>query len=763
MRYRRKKGTGSAAVMYAGAIALIVSLCVCMGVFSYLRNRYVTIYSHDIDDEHLSLAKELGKHISESAEELKKGVIFVNSYSGDTREVIRYITGELARIGELKHVCFVGRAGEMWLDGENPDRDMDIDKVRLYRTLKQLDYGEDNAYIGGVTPETGKLLDTDVLASTPVEKDGEVIGYMLAGVKEGRVFDAPAFEREKKKGECIITDMDGMMLVRSGGILPENTIGDSFRMNVQDVLVQDENNRLMLTGLSYALSKGQSGHVMVKTTEGFEMQICYCPVEGVPGLCFIFCAEPGLADELFRPLLAGSVGACILIMTLMLFGMMMVWVHGKKTNLTIEKLAYEDPVTKGWNLSYFKDYVPVMIASSPALSYSIYRFDITNFRYINESYGHTKADQILASCIRNFSEIFTENELCVRMNADQFLALVLNDSKTEKKIASYHAAVNADARGNNVKYPIRFKTGVYHVRKSDTDVDMMIDHANVARKSLTKENKEMCEVYSEHIVEGMRKIDRIESLMHKALAELEFKVYIQAKWDIINDHVCGGEALVRWCRPDGAIIPPDSFIPIFENNGFVEQLDFYMLESVCSMIKECLEAGDKVWPVSVNQSRLLLHSPDYVDNVAGIIRRYRIPPELIQLEITESVFEDGRDEMIRIVKELKKLGVGVAMDDFGSGYSSLNVLKDVPFDVIKIDREFFADTSGSDDARVILVKIIDMVKELGKDVICEGVEDAAQVEFLRSIGCGSVQGYYYSRPVPALEFIRKYFKDAKAE
>ena len=184
-----------------------------------------------------------------------------------------------------------------------------------------------------------------------------------------------------------------------------------------------------------------------------------------------------------------------------------------------------------------------------------------------------------------------------------------------------------------------------------------------------------------------------------------------------------------------------------------------MLESVCGLLKNTIETGGNVHTVSVNQSRLLLHSPDYVDNVAAIIKEYDIPPELIELEITETVFENGREDMIRIVRELKKLGVRVSMDDFGSGYSSLNVLKDVPFDVIKIDREFFAGTAENEEAGVILRNIIDMVNDLGKQVVCEGVEYEEQVELLRGMGCHCVQGYFYSRPLPAPDFIERYFKN----
>lgn len=744
-------------MLYAGGISLFICICLCIFVFLYLKSQYSALTVKEFSDQHVSAGEELGRHITALSRDIQGGVNGIGGLSRKNfKNSVEFLANALVTNEAFRHVFYIGADGEFYGDAEiqYPEKGDYIEKA--YAELEELDFSKQETYVGMRLSAIGGEAAPSIMIVSPVYLNGRVKGYVSGIVDTGKMFDSPLFDYQKSRGKCFVVDSEGLILAQTSAITSDPD--DSFRDAVLKTCRDSEENRNAVAGIRYALTKGESGFVMVKDKHGLEMQINFCPVANVPGLSYLCCYTPGLQDEMFRPMLAWSVLACVFIMVLMIICMLMVWANAKRINMTVEKLAYEDPVTKGKNLSYFREFALESVVTSPDVPYAIYRFDISNFRYINESYGHIRADHILESCIKNFEQIFSDKELCVRMNSDQFLALVINDATLEKRKNEFRAAVNADSRSRNIKYPIRFKTGIYHVKKNDHDIDMMIDHANVARKSVTPDNKDLEMEYSEKIVDNMRKIDRIESLMHKALTELEFKVYLQPKWDIVNDRVCGAEALVRWCRPDGTIIPPDNFIPIFENNGFVEQLDFYMLESVCALLKDTIEEGGSVHPVSVNQSRLLLHSPDYVENVASIINEYKIPPELIELEITETVFENGREDMIRIVGELKELGVRVSMDDFGSGYSSLNVLKDVPFDVIKIDREFFADTAENEEAGVILRKIVDMVNELGKQVVCEGVESAEQVELLKGMGCMCVQGYFYSKPIPAPEFIERYFR-----
>ena len=457
-----------------------------------------------------------------------------------------------------------------------------------------------------------------------------------------------------------------------------------------------------------------------------------------------------------KPTILRSVLTCIIIILLMIALIIYVWASAKRANLTIETLAYTDQVTQGKNANYFRDKALQIMASHRETPFIAQRFDIVNFRYLNEAYGHNRADEVLKACIEIFREHFTDKELCVRMDSDQFLTLNVNDTRVDQRRSAYIVALNEHICSLGIKYPIRLKFGIYQIRKQDLDIDVIIDHANVARKSLAGGEKTLIAYYSDAIVRDMRKIDKIESDMQNALINDEFKVFLQPKWDIIEDKVVGAEALVRWIKPDHTIIFPDFFIPIFEKNGFIERLDFFMLESVCKTMIELKDQGKTIYPVSVNQSRLLLHNPEYINRVGKILKKYEIPKEYIELELTETVFFDDREKMIEIMNQLKELHVKLSMDDFGSGYSSLNLLKDIPFDILKIDREFFSESITTQSATWILQKIIEMAEGLGIEVICEGVETREQIEILKKIGCRKVQGYFYSKPIPTKEFIEKY-------
>ena len=205
------------------------------------------------------------------------------------------------------------------------------------------------------------------------------------------------------------------------------------------------------------------------------------------------------------------------------------------------------------------------------------------------------------------------------------------------------------------------------------------------------------------------------------------------------------------------MIYPSDFIPLFETNGFIEKLDFHMLEMLCKRLRD-LEQDEKykLVPISINQSRILINNPDYVKNVEKVISRYDIDVKNLEIEITETVFFDEKNKMIEVVNQLKELGLNLAMDDFGSGYSSLNILRDIPFDILKIDREFVSESVASKSSIIIMQKIIEMAKGLKIKVICEGVETKEQIETLRDLGCTMVQGYYYDKPIPMEDFLEKY-------
>lgn len=595
-----------------------------------------------------------------------------------------------------------------------------------------------------------------VVFAVPVTLSIQITGHVVAYKDVREILNSQTYDYLQDQGYAFVTDKNGLIMASTPGAQTLIKKQKNLYNALVDYAYSSADIRLQIRNFQDSMKKNSSGFQEIASKNGEVMFVSYRLLEGTDGIYFVCCYNENLIQQRIQPVIFRSALTCMLIIILMIIAILYVWASSKKASTTFEKMAYEDEITGGKNLNYFKERATETILFHKEMPFLIQRFDIVNFRYINEAYGHNRADQILKGCIEMADQCFTEREICVRMDADQFLALLQNDGRSEQRREEYVRRLNEYARSIGVKYPIRLKFGIYQIRKNDTEIDLLIDRANAARKSLNGDEKLLVASYSEAIIREMHKVDKIESEMQKALDTREFKIYLQPKWDIIENKIVGVEALSRWIKPDKSMIMPNDFIPIFEKNGFIEKLDFYMLESLCKVIHEMLDAGIPVVPVSVNQSRVLLTSPDYTKNVAKVFERYQIPKEYIELELTETVFMEERDTMIRIMKELKAMNIKISMDDFGSGYSSLNMLKDVPFDVLKIDREFFSESFASEGSRWILQKVIEMAHGLGMTVICEGVETEEQIALLREIGCRYVQGYFYSQPISLQEYNHTY-------
>lgn len=532
-----------------------------------------------------------------------------------------------------------------------------------------------------------------------------------------------------------------------------NNIFDGLEKKASEFRIAKKNEELRKSFSSSAVSKRS-----FTEDDGKESDLFLGKFADSYDLYYVTYFKSGLLEEFVAKSTIRSYMVCISMMLIMIVLIIYTWGSLNSSNERMMKLAYKDSVTGGYNFNYFINKVGYILTVQKEMPFVLLRFDIMNFRYINEAYGHDRADKVLTATIKEFEKHFdVRKELCVRINSDQFVALCVNDMDFDERYMRYVKGITDAANENGVRYPIRLKVGLYQVRKEDSDIQLMMDRANAARKSIDISQNALMAVYSDNIIKDMRKVDAIESEMHKSLNKGEFRVFIQPKWDIVEDRIMGGEALVRWIKEDGTVVYPSDFIPIFESNGFIENLDFYMLEQLCIKMKEMRKSGNyQFFPISINQSRVLINNPDYVRNVDKVLSRYEADVSMIQLEITENVFFDQRMKMIEVVKDLKNLGLDLAMDDFGSGYSSLNILKDIPFDVLKIDKDFFDESFISNASTVILQKILEMANMLGIDVICEGVETQEQVDMLKKFGCHAVQGYFYGKPMPMEEFIEKY-------
>ena len=413
-----------------------------------------------------------------------------------------------------------------------------------------------------------------------------------------------------------------------------------------------------------------------------------------------------------------------------------------------------DAMTGVYTKEYFFKYAQSIIKDNPDVDFCIVELDVNKLTMINEMYGLNEGDRLLKRMSSIIKGVLEEERFTAiaRIHADLFAFLCPYSEKVEKNYIEDIEKAVADF-GVSLNFELLISFGVYHIDDRDLEVSKMCERANLALKSVKGNyinhvghfDKEMRE-------KAVLEID-ITSKMNKALKNGDFKVYFQPKHSLDDESVIGAEALVRWIAHGKTIYNPDQFIPIFEENGFIMKLDTYVWEETCRFISILKAQGKIVPPISVNISRVDLYNPDLVETLVGFTKKYAIDPKMLRLEFTESAYAQSEQLMLKTMEKFHAYGMNVEMDDFGSGYSSLNMLKDVPIDGLKIDLRFLSATHNETKSNRILAAVLHMAKWLGIPSIVEGVETKEQINHLKNLGCTTVQGFYYSRPMPQNEFV----------
>ncbi|MCL1823208.1 MAG: GGDEF domain-containing phosphodiesterase [Oscillospiraceae bacterium] len=390
--------------------------------------------------------------------------------------------------------------------------------------------------------------------------------------------------------------------------------------------------------------------------------------------------------------------------------------------------------------------------------FAVISLDLNNFKLINEKIGAEKGDKVLTELGIELDSAVKNRGCCCRIFSDKYIVFVKYEKEedikvnTEKLIEKYTAKRRNEFDNCNFSISV----GIYFIENPEqVDITIAIDKANIARKNAkTAQNAQenFCVVYEEEMKTELSRAMQITAEAERAIYNREFIVYYQPKISLKGEYIVGAEALVRWLKPDGTIVPPGMFLPYLERSSFIKEVDFYVYDEVCRFIRNELDNGEKVIPISVNVSRLHLKDDDFISRVSEIVGRYQIPQQYLEFELTENAFFDDEQRAVQILKELRDKGFLVSIDDFGSGYSSLNLLKTLPVDILKLDRTFFGNNDLKENNAIVVTSIIDMANQMKISVICEGVETLEQVEFLKDTECNSVQGFYYAKPIPAEEF-----------
>ncbi len=390
-----------------------------------------------------------------------------------------------------------------------------------------------------------------------------------------------------------------------------------------------------------------------------------------------------------------------------------------------------------------------MMARHPDEEIAFIQFDIERFKLINEKYGVEVGDKLLTFINDTLGMICNDERPFCRLTADVFM-VVTAFSEKEELLELIHLIESRMTGFMNIPYRLIFGVSIVDDRTAHTR--KYGDNATIARQSIKGNALINIGFFDGSMRTELKKKQAIEDEMNNALLDRQFVMYLQPKYSISTERIIGAEALSRWVHPEKGMISPADFVPVFEENGFILKLDQYIWECACRKIRSWIDRDIAPVPISVNISREYVHSFDVVAELYRLVEKYNIPVKYLELEITESVDAEGVDD---IVKKMKDAGFTMLMDDFGSGYSSLNMLKTTQFDVLKIDREYLSEFMESTRGRKIISHTISMSRDIGLDIIAEGVETKEQAQFLCDCGCDAAQGFYYSKPITEEEFDRK--------
>ncbi|MDD2647761.1 MAG: EAL domain-containing protein [Eubacteriales bacterium] len=425
-----------------------------------------------------------------------------------------------------------------------------------------------------------------------------------------------------------------------------------------------------------------------------------------------------------------------------------------ETRRKLSFMAEYDSLTGLLNKNGFESWVGELLkTASKSRVMALVAFDVNSFSMYNAVNGTQAGDDLLQIIAREAKAALKSNESAARYSDDNF-ALLMSDTSIERIVERIRDSAGEKALESR-GYSVLISYGVYEITDLTIPVSAMYDRATAAKDSVKGNYETHIGLYSEEMYLKRLEDAKLIADQEEAMERGEFVAYYQPKYQTSSECIVGAEALVRWIKPDGTIIPPARFIELFERNGQIMKLDFYVLSVVCDMLSTLIASGVQPVPVSVNFSRAHLFDESFVDRMNAICLSKHVEPKYIEVELTESTFRADSELIGRVIDHLHMHGFAVSVDDFGSGYSSLNILKDIAVDTLKVDMKFLSGFEKGGKVGTMVTSVVRMAKWMGLSIVAEGVETRDQVAFLRSVGSDVIQGYYYSKPLPRADFTER--------
>lgn len=569
--------------------------------------------------------------------------------------------------------------------------------------------------------------------SIPIYYNDQIIATLQKSYREDEINDIFALSLFSDQGYTYVVNQEGYILFHSKHINCTHLENNYFRD------LYESGNVEVSKKLTKEIGNNKNGFFEADFN-GEKYFAAYTPIENLHDWYLISSVSTqaisynsSVVMKIFYIVLA----IIILIFLLLAF---VFWHFKNKRQKEVFDFAFVDDVTKGHTINRFLLHLQDTLHSKNTSTWSIWKFDIDNFKYINKYYSYEFGDKVLKNIVDHISNQLSEHEMIARIAGDNFVVLLKDASKERilsmlQGVASYESVM------------LYYSSGIYEIHDVDENANIMIDKASMVSNTVKEGANEKVAYYTKAFEESTKNEEELKRAIREAFDNDEFVAYYQPKVNVKTNEITGCEALARWQHPQKGLIPPNYFIPICEKSGLIMELDMRIFEKALQFIQRCQQTGVPVYPISVNFSRMHLLDESFLSKVISMIERYEVPRHLVELELTESAIFGNLDNILAFTNKLHDVGLTIAMDDFGSGYSSLNMLKEIPIDVLKVDKEFLSESSDVNRRRIIFESMVEMVRKLDIDIIVEGVETKEGVQLLKDCKCFFAQGYYFSKPV----------------
>ncbi len=579
---------------------------------------------------------------------------------------------------------------------------------------------------------------------------GMVFGYF--DMKEFiEIFSRPVYEDH---GFSFLADKNGNIIVPASAFssIDENGV----------LHIDGNDNSVTLKDMMQNISVNGESKVAEKATELGDCFVYGVALEEYTDLAVIALVDTEIIYKNTTRISVGVTGLAAFIVLALLIQLIVVLRNDRTKRKEIAEAINYDELTGIPNKPYHKEQCEAILKKNKGkFAYAV--VDVADFTAINTACGYKYGNMVLQNIAEVLTEELDKNECCSRTSADHFAILFKYDNQESLTQRVYSICEKAGSlpeseAGQNSKIKkqnIIFNCGIYLIQNNNEDINRIRARANTARKNLRKSINTQISFYNEDDFRKKMENHELEMDLLKAVDNNELVVFFQPKYGAVSEKITGAEALVRWNHPTRGMMGPNTFIPIAEADGFVKKVDFFVFETVCKQLKEWKNKGYKMLPVSINFSRLHLYDEDFVQAMTLMADKYGVEHQYLEIELTETADFNDMNELLNVMYRIKDAGFGLAMDDFGSGYSSLQLLMKMPTGVLKMDKSLIDDCSKDNEAdNKMAADIISLAQGRGHSVVAEGVETQEQKDILRDANCDMIQGYYYSKPITVDAFER---------